>query len=195
MSMRHTNDFDHSTTAAPTQLVGAPTRLAAVLTVGQRELETSGFFSKADPLDPFRKAVTQWDDKEVEKKVRAAVAKLRPDQTKALADEFAREEAKAWEEVVKASQQEDYHKQRLEKVKALEALLRAQLGLATLHKYDPSKSVTALPTRPEMPPIYKYHLWPSYPIKKSANAWPDYRMIRDHWKAAKGLVVTVGHRK
>lgn len=168
---------------------------AAIFDTEPREVETTGgFFGNSNPLEKFRAAVTERDDQRVERKVKAAVAKLKPDQARALAAEFKQAEAKAWVEVSKASEQEDYHKQRLEKVEALEALLRAQLGLGTLHKYDPTNAVTTLPVRPDLPPIYKYHLWPSYRVKKSSDVWRDYRSIRDSWLTADRLVITVGHR-
>jgi len=166
------------------------------LTVGQREVEPTGaLFRKSDPLAKFRKAVVERDDKKVEKRVYAAVANLSPNEARQLAAEFEQSAAKAWLGLRLVSAQEDYHKQRLDNVKALKALLEAHLGLGTLYKYDPNRSVAVLPTRPDLPAIYKYHLWPSYEVKMGTDAWRDYRTIRDFWKKADDLVVDLWHRR
>lgn len=182
---------------APAEVAtAAPTRLAAVLAAGQREAEaTGGLFGKSDPLQTFRKAVTELDDKKAKGKLNKAVSMLSPAQSRALADEYAKAEAKAWEGVAKAAAYEDYHKERKANTKALEALLKAQAGLGALHEYDRHRVVEAMPNRPDLPEIYKSHLWPSYKVKKGTRPWNDYRSIRDAWKKADDLVITVGYRQ
>ena len=166
------------------------------LTGGRREVEATGaVFRKSDPLAKFRKAVVERDDKKAERKAHAAVANLGPEQARKLAAEFEQSAAKAWLGLSSASAQEDYHKQRLDNVKALKALLEAHLGLGALYKYDPNRSVAVLPTRPDLPAIYKYHLWPSYKVKMGTHAWRDYRTIRDFWKKADELAVDLWHRR
>ena len=184
MSVRH---------AAPADAL--PTRaLADVLAVGHREAEaTGGLFWKTDPLEKFRTAVIEMDDQKVEKKVRAAMAKLKPDQIQALAAEFAEDEAKAWEHVAKAStMHKDNNKTRHENMLAMEEVLRAHLGLATLYKYDPKKHVTVLPNRPELPMLYHSHLFPSYKLKEGTVPWRDYRDVRDYWKTSAEQVAATG---
>lgn len=172
----------------------AASRLDAVLAAGQREVEATGGIFKASPLNAFRSAVTEHDDRKAKAKLSKAAGALKPDQSKALADEYAKAEAKAWGDVAKVATYADYHKERNANTKALEALLKAQAGLGALYEYDPHKAVKAMPTRPDMPEIYKYHLWPSYRVKKGTRPWNDYRSIRDAWKRANELVITVGYR-
>jgi hypothetical protein len=176
--------------------VAAPTRMTAVLAAGQREMEaTGGFFGKPDPLDKFRKAVTERDDQKAKEKLNKAIGNLSPAQSRALASEFAKAEASAWERVAEIATYADYHKERKANTDALAALLKAQAGLGALHEYDPHRTVSAMPNRPDLPEIFKYHLWPSYRVKKGTEPWSNYRRIRDAWKRAEELVITVGHRK
>ena len=195
----------------PTAGPAAPqTRLAAVLAAGQARQQqqqqqsqqpvevvpTGGFFGPSDPLEKFRKALTELDDKKAKEKINKATGnKLSAEQFKTLAAEYAQAEAKAWEEVAKVGTYEDYFKERKANIKALEALLRAQAGLGALYEYDQYKSVKVMPNRPDLPPIYKYHLWPSYRVKKGTVPWNDYRSIRDAWKAADQLMITTGNRE
>ena len=179
--------------AAPADAL--PTRaLADVLAVGHREAEaTGGFFWKTDPLEKFRTAMTEMDDQKVEKRVRSAIATLKPDQIKALVAEFEQAELKAWEHVANASTMHlDYNKTRHEKMLATEEVLRAHLGLGTLYKYDPKKHVTVLPNRPELPMLYHSHLWPSFTPKQGTEPWRDYRTIRDFWKVSAEQVAATG---
>ena len=173
-----------------------PSRLQLVLAAGQRhhqEVATAGLFGKSDPLDKFRTAMVQMDDQKVEKKVKAAMAKLKPDQIKALADEFGKDEVKAWAHVAKApTMHQDYNKTRHENMLAMEEVLRAHLGLGTLYKYDPKKHVTVLPDRPELPMLYHSHLWPSFKFRQGAEPWRNYRDIRDFWKTAAEQVAATG---
>ena len=175
-----------------------PSRLQLVLAAGQRhhqEVATAGLFGKSDPSETFRKAVTGLDDKKAKEKLNKAVSKLSPAQSRALADEYAKAEAKAWEDVAKVATYEDYHKERKANTEALDALLKAQAGLGALHEYDRHRVVKAMPNRPDLPPIYKYHLWPSYRVKKGTVPWNDYRSIRDAWKQADQLMITTGNRE
>ena len=184
MSVRH----DIAATTPPVRA------LADVLAAGQREVEdTGGLFGKSDPKDKFRMVMVEMDDQKVEKKVKAAMAKLKPDHIQALAAEFAKNEAKAWEHVAKAStMHKDYNKTRHEKMLATEEVLRAHLGLGTLYKYDPKKHVTVLPNRPELPMLYHSHLWPSFTPKQGTEPWRDYRTIRDFWKVSAEQVAATG---
>ena len=189
MSLRHLDAHAE----AP---VAAATRLAAVLAAGQREMEaTGGFFGRPDPLDKFRKAVTERDDKKAKEKLNKAIGNLNPAQFRALANEFAKAEAEAWERVAEIATYADYHKERKANTKALAALLKAQAGLGALHDYDPYKTVRTMPNRPDLPEVVKYHLWPSYRVKEGTKPWSNYPRIRDAWKRAEELVITVGHRK
>ena len=174
-----------------------PSRLQLVLAAGQRhhqKVATEGFFGKSDPKDKLRMVMVEMDDQKVEKKVKAAMAKLKPDQIQALAAEFAKDEAKAWEHVAKASTMHlDYNKTRHENMLAMEEVLRAHLGLGTLYKYDPKQHVTVLPNRPELPMLYHSHLWPSYKgFKRGTEPWRDYRTIRDFWKVSAEQVAATG---
>ena len=188
MSVRHSD-------ALVEPLAAAPTRLAAVLAAGHREAEaTGGLFGKSDPLDKFRMAMIEMDDKKVEKKVKTAMAKLKPEQIKTLADEFKKNEEEAWKHVAKApTMHKDYNKTRHENMLAMEEVLRAHLGLGTLYKYDPKQHVTVLPNRPELPMLYYSHLWPSYKgFKRGTEPWRDYRTIRDFWKVSAEQVAATG---
>ena len=171
-------------------------RLSRLITAGQREAEdTGGLFGKSDPLDKFRTAMAEMDDQKVEKKVKAAMAKLKPDQIKTLAQEFKRDEVEAWKHVAKApTMHKDYNKTRHENMLAMEEVLRAHLGLGTLYKYDPKKHVTVLPDRPELPMLYHSHLWPSFKFRQGVEPWRDYRTIRDFWKTAAEQVAATGRR-
>ena len=134
--------------------------------------------------------------KKAKKKLNEATGnKLSAEQYKTLAAEYTQAEAKAWEEVAKVGTYADYFKERKANVEALDALLRAQAGLGALYEYDQYKSVKAMPNRPDLPPIYKYHLWPSYRVKKGTVPWNDYRSIRDAWKQADQLMITTGNRE
>lgn len=168
--------------------------LADVLAVGQREVEdTGGLFSKSNPKNKFLTVMVEMDDQKVEKKVKAAMAKLKPEHIQALAADFAKDEAKAWAHVAKAStMHKDYNKTRHEKIMATEEVLRAHLGLGTLYKYDPKQHVTVLPNRPELPMIYHSHLWPSFTPKQGTEPWRDYRTIRDFWKVSAEQVAATG---
>ena len=106
----------------------AASRLDAVLAAGQREVEATGGIFKASPLNAFRSAVTEHDDRKAKAKLSKAAGALKPDQSKALADEYAKAEAKAWGDVAKVATYADYHKERNANTKALEALLKAQAG-------------------------------------------------------------------
>ena len=123
MSLRHPD--------APAEVAtAAPTRLAAVLAAGQREAEaTGGLFGKSDPLQTFRKAVTELDDKKAKEKLNKAVSKLGPAQSRALADEYAKAEAKAWEGVAKVATYEDYHKERKAKTSRISHVFWMWRGL------------------------------------------------------------------
>ena len=174
-----------------------PSRLQLVLAAGERhhqEVATEGFFGKSDPKDKLRMVMVEMDDQKVEKKVKAAMAKLKPDQIQALAAAFAKDEAKAWEHVAKAPTMHlDYNKTRHENMLAMEEVLRAHLGLGTLYKYDPKQHVTVLPNRPELPMLYHSHLWPSYKgFKMGTEPWRDYRTIRDFWKVSAEQVAATG---
>ena len=168
--------------------------IADVLAAGQREAEDTGiFFGKSDPLDKFRMAMIEMDDQKVDKKVRAAMAKLKPEQIKTLAEGFKKDEEEAWKHVAKApTMHQDYNKTRHENMLAMEEVLRAHLGLGTLYKYDPKKHVTVLPDRPELPMLYHSHLWPSFKFRQGAEPWRDYRTIRDFWKTAAEQVAVTG---
>lgn len=172
-----------------------PSRLQLVLAAGERhhqEVATEDRFGKSDPSNDFRKAVTKLDDKKAKEKLNKAVSKLSPAQSRALADEYAKAEAEAWEAVAKVATYEDYHKERKANTEALKALLKAQAGLGALHEYDRHGVVKAMPNRPDLPEIYQSRLWPSYKVKKGTRPWNDYRSIRDAWKEAEDLVITVG---
>ena len=171
-----------------------PTRtLADVLAAGHREAEDTGIFWKSDPLENFRTAMIEMDDRKVEKKVKAAMGKLKPDQIKELAKGFKKDEAEAWQHVAKApTMHQDYNKTRHENMLAMEEVLRAHLGLATLYKYDPKKHVTVLPNRPDLPMLYHSHLFPSYKLKKGTAPWRDYRDVRDYWKTSAEQVAATG---
>lgn len=177
-----------------TTVASAPARLATVLAVGQREADaTCGLFGKSDPLDKFRKAMTVMDDQKVEKKVRGAMANLKPEQIKTLADGFKKDEVEAWKHVAKApTMHQDYNKTRHENMLAMEEVLRAHLGLGTLYAYDPKQHVTVLPNRPELPMLYHSHLWPSFKFRQGVEPWHNYRTIRDFWKTAAEQVAATG---
>ena len=173
-----------------------PSRLQLVLAAGERhhqEVATEGFFGKSDPKDKLRMVMVEMDDQKVEKKVKAAMAKLKPDQIKELAAEFEKDEVKAWAHVAKSpTMHKDYNKTRHENMLAMEEVLRAHLGLATLYKYDPKKHVTVLPNRPDLPMLYHSHLFPSYKLKKGTEPWRDYRDVRDYWKTSYEQVAKTG---
>ena len=183
------------TAASPVAAAPSAHGLAEVLAAGHREVEaTGGLFWKSDPLEDFRMAMVVMDDQKVEKKVKGAMAKLKPDQIKELVKKFKKDEDKAWEHVAKAPTMHlDYNKTRHENMLAMEEVLRAHLGLGTLYKYDPKQHVTVLPDRPELPMLYHSHLWPSYQgFKRGTQPWRDYRTIRDFWKVSAEQVAATG---
>ena len=143
----------------------------------------------------FRKAAEERDGAKAVKAVADAASALEREQADTLAGEYARIEEKAWGAMDEAAKRADHHAVRHERVEALKSVLKAQLGLFALHAHGPAGAVPAPPKRPDMPQIYKAHLWPSFEIKRGSTPWPNYRKLHDCWLKANELSASTSLRK
>ena len=182
----------------PRAVVAPSTRsLTAVLTVGARTRaseRTDGVLSAAkgmlartkeavqcSPKCKFEKAM----DERKAKNAEAAAGQLTAEQVDALVRKYSTAEDQAWDKMAKngAKSKPDT----LMRLEAQEAVLKAQLGLATLHKFA---SAASRPSSMPMRPIFQPSKRAREDFKPGSVQWLDLKMLRgyvdDAWAATNG---------